>query len=82
MKGEIYLSALIVSILVSEASSLSINNNYLRYYADIVPPGYQKTSRILQRLQGVEGKLYSDFGAHRKYIDSVECYEKIKRTYT
>jgi len=48
-------------------------------HTDIVPPGYRKTSRIVQRFQGTMEDLYSDFGAPTGYLDLVECYEKVKK---
>ena len=47
-------------------------------HTDIVPPGYRKTSRIVQRFQGTMEDLYSDFGAPTGYLDLVECYRKVK----
>jgi len=48
------------------------------FYADVIPPDYHQTSRIVQRFQGVEGELYSDFKAPTEYLDLVICYAKKK----
>ncbi len=48
-------------------------------YAEIIPPNYQQTSRIVQRFQGTQGDLYSDFNTSTKYLKPVRCYQKIKR---
>jgi len=49
------------------------------FYADVVPPQYQEAFRIVQRLQGVKSRLYSNFNASIDYLDFVTCYQRAKR---